>query len=118
MANVLLQKQAAPASALLPQWLSGYAFLFAMETNIDRAKEIRATLPTNLAAATAPLRLRVDAAGDLAKLLGERVAVNAPQAAILVAVVERPLAPHATTPSSDPASGVPRFSLPYSSPSP
>jgi len=118
MANVLLQKQAAPASALLPQWLSGYAFLFAMETNIDRAKEIRATLPTNLAAATAPLRLRVDAAGDLAKLLGERVAVNARQAAILVQVVNRPVTPNATTTSSDPASGVHLFSWHYSSLSP
>ncbi|MGB7625726.1 MAG: ABC transporter substrate-binding protein, partial [Candidatus Acidiferrum sp.] len=28
MANVLLQKQAEPAATLLPQWLSGYAFLF------------------------------------------------------------------------------------------
>jgi peptide/nickel transport system substrate-binding protein len=41
MANVLLQKQAEPASALLPQWLSGYAFLFTMETDIDRARETR-----------------------------------------------------------------------------
>src|SRR6266571_1337912 len=39
MASVLLQKQAEPASALLPQWLSGYAFLFPMETNVERAKE-------------------------------------------------------------------------------
>src|SRR5256885_12076785 len=100
MANVLLQKQAAPASALLPQWLSGYAFLFAMETNIDRAKEIRATLPTNLAAATAPLRLRVDAAGDLAKLLGERVAGEAPQAAVLVQIVEPARAPNPATTSN------------------
>jgi hypothetical protein len=45
MANVLLQKQAEPVSALLSQWLSGYAFLFTMVTNFDRAKDIRATLP-------------------------------------------------------------------------
>jgi hypothetical protein len=121
MANVLLQKQAEPASALLPQWLSGYAFLFTMETNIDRAKEIRATLPANMAAGTEPLRLRVDAPGDLAKLLGERVAVNARQAAILVQVVNR-AAPHgaatATSASGDPAGGVHLFSWHYSSLSP
>jgi ABC-type transport system substrate-binding protein len=117
MANVLLQKQAEPASALLPQWLSGYAFLFTMETNIERAKEIRATLPANLAAGTEPLRLRVDATGDLAKLLGERVAVNARQAGILVQVVNR-AAPHTTTTPSDPASGVHLFSWHYSSLSP
>src|SRR6267143_2234574 len=105
MASVLLQKQAEPASALLPQWLSGYAFLFTMETNIDRAKEIRATLPANMAAGADPLRLRVNAPGDLAKLLGERVAVNARQAAILVQVVNRPVtrsANTASTASSDP----------------
>src|SRR5713226_8981535 len=98
MANVLLQKQAEPASALLPQWLSGYGFLFAMETNIDRAKEIRAALPANVATGKEPLRLCVDAPGDLAKLLGERVAVNARQAAILVQVVNRAIPRTATTP--------------------
>jgi hypothetical protein len=98
MANVLLQKQAEPAAALLPQWLSGYAFLFTMETNIDRAKQIRATLPANLATGKAPLLLSVDAPGDLPKLLGERVAVNVRQAAILVQVVSRlPLHPAVTT---------------------
>ena len=117
MANVLLQKQAEPASALLPQWLSGYAFLFTMETNIERAKEIRATLPVNLAAGTEPLRLRVDATGDLAKLLGERVAVNARQAGILVQVVNRAVL-HTATTSSDPASGLHLFSWHYSSLSP
>jgi len=118
MANVLLQRQAEPASALLPQWLSGYAFLFTMDTNIERAKEIRATLPANLAAGTEPLRLRVDAPGDLAKLLGERVAVNARQAAILVQVVNQAVprgATTTTTASSDPASGVHLFSWHYSS---
>jgi len=121
MANVLLQKQAEPASALLPQWLSGYAFLFTMETNIDRAKEIRATLPANMAAGAEPLRLRVNAPGDLAKLLGERVAVNAREAAILVQVVNRPgtrSANSASTASSDPATGMHLFSWHYSSLSP
>ncbi len=121
MANVLLQKQAEPASALLPQWLSGYAFLFTMETNIDRAKEIRATLPANMAAGADPLRLRLNAPGDLAKLLGERVAVNARQAAILVQVVNRPVTRSANTASaasSDPATGMHLFSWHYSSLSP
>src|SRR5258705_7534313 len=112
MANVLLQKQAEPASALLPQWLSGYAFLFTMETNIERAKELRATLTANLAAGNAPLRLRVDATGDIAKLLGERVAVNARQAGILVQVVNRAVS-HTTTTASDPAAGAHLFSWHY-----
>jgi ABC-type transport system substrate-binding protein len=121
MANVLLQKQAEPAAALLPQWLSGYAFLFTMETNIDRAKEIRATLPANVAAGKEPLRLSVDAPGDLAKLLGERVAVNARQATLLVQVASRAvprLSTTANTNSSDPLSGLHLFVWHFSALSP
>ena len=121
MANVLLQKQAEPAAALLPQWLSGYAFLFTMETNIDRAKEIRAALPANVAAGKEPLRLSVDVPGDLPKLLGERVAVNARQATLLVQVVNR-TAPHTpgntSTASSDPAPGLHLFAWHFSALSP
>jgi Bacterial extracellular solute-binding proteins, family 5 Middle len=79
MAGVLLQKQAEPAAALLPQWLSGYAFLFRSETDFERAKELRASLPANVAGGTSPLHLQTDASGDLARLLAERVAVNARQ---------------------------------------
>jgi len=89
MAGVLLQKQAEPAAALLPPWLSGYAFLFTVETNVERAKEMRAALPATLATAAEPLRLRVDAPGDLARLLGDRIAVNARQASLIVQVVNR-----------------------------
>jgi ABC-type transport system substrate-binding protein len=87
MANVLLQRQAQPSSALLPQWLSGYAFLLGSPMSLDRAKELRASLPPNVASSTEPLRLRVDSPGDLMKLLGERVAVNARQANLSVQVV-------------------------------
>jgi hypothetical protein len=121
MANVLLQKQAEPAAALLPQWLSGYAFLFTVDTNLERAKEMRRGLPANEAAGAEPLRLRVDPSGDLAKLLGERVAVNARQAAISVQVVARPLPRAGASPSPAPAaplSGVHLFAWHYSSLSP
>jgi len=113
MAGVLLQKQAQPAAALLPQWLSGYAFLFAVETNLNRAKEIRTALPANVAAGADPLHLRVDAASDIAKLLGERVKVNARQASIAVQVSTRPAsragaqsAPNGENAASDPPAGL------------
>ena len=120
MANVLLQKQAEPAAALLPQWLSGYAFLFTVDTNLERAKELRRGLPSNEAGGAEPLRLRVDPAGDLAKLLGERVAVNARQAAIRVQVLSRPItrAGVAAPVSSEPSAGVHLFAWHYSSLSP
>jgi hypothetical protein len=63
--------------------------------NIDRAKQIRSTLSANGAASVNPLRLRVDAVGDLMKLLGERVAVNARQANISIQLV-----PHSTSSSA------------------
>ena len=125
MAGVLLQKQAEPAAALLPQWLSGYAFLFTMETNLNRAKEIRATLLENAAAGAKPLRLRVDAQGDIAKLLGERVAVNARQALISVQVVNRAAlrvsvqdAANDAPGAVEPAAGLHLFEWHYSSLSP
>jgi len=86
MANVLLQREAQPAAALLPQWLSGYAFLFKSPMNLQRAKELRAAFPAGVPGVIQPLRLRVDASGDLFKLMGERVAVNARQANLLVQV--------------------------------
>jgi peptide/nickel transport system substrate-binding protein len=120
MANVLLQKQAEPAAALLPQWLSGYAFLFNVDTNLEHAKELRRGLPAKEAAGAEPLRLRIDPSGDLAKLLGERVAVNARQAAISVQVVARPTARSgASSPAAaDPPAGVHLFAWHYSSLSP
>ena len=86
MANVLLQREAQPAAALLPQWLTGYAFLFESPINLQRAKGLRTGFPTGVVGAAQPLRLRVDAQGDLFKLVGERVAVNARQANLLVQV--------------------------------
>jgi hypothetical protein len=75
MAGVLLQRQAEPAAAFLPQWLSGYAFLFDMQSNVERAKDLRAKFPANTPGVAQPLRLGVDAGSDLSKLVAERVAV-------------------------------------------
>jgi peptide/nickel transport system substrate-binding protein len=110
MANVLLQREALPASALLPQWLSGYAFLFGTSMNLDRAKQIRSALPANVAGGADPLRLRVDSTGDLIKLLGERVAVNARQSNISIQLVS-----HAASSSTSnaPVAGLHLFAWHY-----
>jgi peptide/nickel transport system substrate-binding protein len=119
IAGVLLQKQAEPASSLLPQWLSGYAFLFSTEPNSGSAKEIRAALSAK--DGSEPLRLRVDAPGDLGKLLGERVAVNARQTSILIQVQNK-AAIHTETTSTavagDTKPGLHLFAWHYSSLSP
>jgi len=121
MANVLLQKQAESAPALLPNWLSGYAFLFESPMNLERAKEIRAALPANEAGGTEPLRLHVDGGGDLMKLLGERVAVNARQANLSVQVVTHStpaIGGAAPVSSNNPAIGLHLFAWHYDSLSP
>ena len=54
--------------------------------DLERARALRAGFSAGVAGAAQPLRLRVDAQGDLFKLMGERVAVNARQANLLVQV--------------------------------
>jgi hypothetical protein len=117
MAGVLLQKQGEPAAALLPQWLSGYAFLFRSEMDLERAKQLRASLPANVAGGTSPLRLQPQALGDLARLLAERVAVNARQAGLSVQPLGRAVAREGTVRAADSAD-VHLFAWRYSSTSP
>jgi len=73
--------------------------------------------PMLLAAGKDALRLRVDASGDLPKLLAERVAVNARQAAIPLQVVNRPVSrgSSAAANSNDTTAGVHLFAWHYSS---
>jgi peptide/nickel transport system substrate-binding protein len=96
MARVLLQKQAEAASSFLPQWLSGYAFLFDMESNLERAKELRASLTASSPGAAQPLHLMLDGNNDLSKLIAERVVVNARAAGLTLQIVSRTAA-HASS---------------------
>jgi peptide/nickel transport system substrate-binding protein len=79
--NVLLQRQGEPAGSLLPQWLSGYAFLFPSEVNVVDAKKIRTEYPSS------PLQTLVyDGADPSAALIAQRIAVNARDAGINLSV--------------------------------
>jgi len=97
MARVLLQKQAEAAPSFLPQWLSGYAFLFDMESNLERAKELRTGLAPGSLGAALPLHLMLDGNSDLSKLIAERVVVNARAAGLTLQIISR----SATRASSD-----------------
>lgn len=57
--------------------------------NDKTAKEIRAMLPPSIASLNDPLRLRVEPADDLSRLVAERVAVNARQGGLIVQVQSR-----------------------------
>jgi ABC-type transport system substrate-binding protein len=75
--NVLLQRQGEPAGSLLPQWISGYAFLFPTSRDVVRAQRIRAEYSAS------PLKLLVyDSDDPSAVLIAQRIAVNARDAGI------------------------------------
>ncbi|HZE81827.1 MAG TPA: ABC transporter substrate-binding protein [Candidatus Polarisedimenticolia bacterium] len=82
ISNVIFQRRAMPASGLLPQWLTGYEFMFGGATNIDRAKELRADAAAFVV--ISPIVLAYDFADPLARLAAERIAVDAREAGIVV----------------------------------
>jgi ABC-type transport system substrate-binding protein len=79
--NVLLQRQGEISGALLPQWLSGYAFLFPAAADIGRARSLLAGVP----AAARALSLGVQ--DPSMRPIAERIALNARDAGLVVSVV-------------------------------
>jgi peptide/nickel transport system substrate-binding protein len=74
--NVLLQHQGEMAGGLLPQWISGYAFLFPTAADPAKARGLAAALPP----AARTLTLRAD---DPAwRAVADRIAVNARDAGL------------------------------------
>jgi hypothetical protein len=73
---VLLQKQGVPTGAILPQWLTGYAFLFPTPLDLDRARQ--------LARGSGPVTLTYNPADTTARLIAERIAVNAREAGLMI----------------------------------
>jgi len=72
--TVLLQRQGEISGALLPQWLSGYAFLFPASSDLARAR--------TLAAGAHPLSLSVSDAG--LRAIADRITLNARDAGLTV----------------------------------
>ncbi|HTS64675.1 MAG TPA: ABC transporter substrate-binding protein [Candidatus Acidoferrales bacterium] len=73
---VLLQRQGEVSAALLPQWLSGFAFLYPTATDIARAR--------SLASGARPLALAVD--DPSLRPIAERIALNARDAGLTLAI--------------------------------
>ncbi len=88
--NFLLQKQGEIAGGLLPQWISGYAFLFPTAPDVERAKPLRAELSPS-----PPLVLAYDSGDALARAVAERIAVNAREVGITMQITAP--APASTT---------------------
>jgi len=81
IANVLLQGRAEPAVALLPSWVSGYPEAFAGRTLTRTAKAADRLPPEQRT-----VSLRVDSADPVARLIGDRIAVDAREVGFTVTV--------------------------------
>jgi ABC-type transport system substrate-binding protein len=77
--NVLLQRKAAAAGALLPQWLTGYEFLLSDRADLEQAHKLRSEAGT-----VPPVTLAYDFGDSVSKLVAERIAVDAREAGIIV----------------------------------
>ncbi len=78
--RVLLQQQGEISGALLPQWLTGYAFLFPATADIARARTLVASLPATSRALT------LGADDPALRSMAERIALNARDAGLAVTV--------------------------------
>jgi peptide/nickel transport system substrate-binding protein len=74
--NVLLGRRGEPSGALLPQWLSGYAFLFEARRDPVKARKAASALAGRV------VRIAFDAADSVARNIAERIAVDLRQVGI------------------------------------
>jgi ABC-type oligopeptide transport system substrate-binding subunit len=79
--SVLLQKQGEISGALLPQWLTGYAFLFGAAADVARAQ----SLVAGLSPADRTLSLAAEDAAN--RGIADRIQLNARDAHLMVSVV-------------------------------
>ena len=83
IADVILQRQGIVAGALLPNWISGYAHLFAATSDLPRAKDLLAASGHELSRPM-PLVLFYDSSDAEARAVADRVAVNLREVGIMV----------------------------------
>ncbi|MBN1570323.1 MAG: hypothetical protein JXA73_20950 [Acidobacteria bacterium] len=84
--NWLMQKQGETAASLLPQWLSGYAFLFSVRKDVKKAQQ----LISGPGESRSALHLSYDAIDPLARNIAERISLNAREAGIGLKVSDHP----------------------------
>jgi ABC-type transport system substrate-binding protein len=90
--SVLLQGAGLPAASILPNWMSGYGFVFPTDADLPRARHAREQVRTTLTWTVA-----YDGSDSLARLLAERIALNARDAGLPL----QPTAQSATAATAD-----------------
>jgi peptide/nickel transport system substrate-binding protein len=73
--KVILQGQGEVSGALLPRWLTGYSFLFPVERDVARARQIAGT--------SAPLGFSYDVKDPVIKAVAQRIEVNVREAGVV-----------------------------------
>jgi peptide/nickel transport system substrate-binding protein len=82
LSNVLLQGGADPAGGLLPNWMSGYGFIFPTNADLASARQTRGAVRQ-----ATPWNLGYDANDPLARVVAERIVLNARDAGLIVQLV-------------------------------
>jgi peptide/nickel transport system substrate-binding protein len=77
--DVLLQGGGEPASTFLPNWLSGYAFLFPTAVDLERARQMRSE-----AGGAQGWTLASDASDPLLRVIAARVVLNARDVGVIL----------------------------------
>ena len=75
--TVVLQGGGEPAGGLLPNWMTGYDFLFPSSMNLDLARQIRSEIPH-----TTSWSVGYDPDDSIARVIAERVVLNARDAGL------------------------------------
>ncbi|HZR31745.1 MAG TPA: ABC transporter substrate-binding protein [Terriglobales bacterium] len=88
MLRVLLQGKGTATASILPNWMTGYGFLFPLDRDLARAQEIRSEIHQ-----LGALVLAYDASDPVNQLLAERVALNAREAGITIQLVRSASSP-------------------------
>jgi ABC-type transport system substrate-binding protein len=75
--NVLLQKRGEPTAALLPQWLSGYEFLFPKDFDQNRARQLAGV-------SRPPVTVSYPSGDFLLRNIADRIALNTRDAGMMI----------------------------------
>ena len=75
--GVLLQGAGTPTASILPTWMSGYGFVFSVEAKLAKARQLR-----DQAGMAQNWKLGYESGDALARLLAERIALNAKDAGL------------------------------------
>jgi ABC-type transport system substrate-binding protein len=81
LSTVVLQGGGEPTGGLLPNWMTGYGFLFPASMDLAQARQVRSEIPH-----TSSWTLGYDPADPLARVIAERIVLNARDAGLGIQV--------------------------------